>query len=230
MLGFIRRRLLSSILVLIIFSYTYLIYVISKLNNENMIDSLRKALLPDDISCYYAKTPSNLSDMASEDTFSAEDIFFHDSTCSDTFKLRHVCAIEAAARNNLGRRIRVLLNRPIKECSCQYGLLGDLLEKPNIDISRINVETYAIGTPLEHDFRSIINVGKRRHKRVAEMMKFITLYRFGGTVLDLDVILATPVSKLGNNWAFLKGHKLGTSAMKVEKNKLGRRMVGRILR
>lgn len=106
---------------------------------------------------------------------------------------RQVCAIESAARANPNWDIFVLFASPVglaKDSSLHPPLVNVLKAYPNVFFRSLYFWSYAAGTPFEKWldegdlFKSDYVV-----EHTADCLRFMTMYRFGGLYMDLDVIV-----------------------------------------
>ena len=78
-------------------------------------------------------------------------------------------------------------------------LINALLEYQNVQIRYLNITQYAEGTPIE----ALINKGelsrsKYQIEHTADVLRFLTLWKYGGTYLDLDVVVLKPLDSISN--------------------------------
>ena len=78
-------------------------------------------------------------------------------------------------------------------------LINALLEYQNFQIRYLNITQYAEGTPIE----ALINKGelsrsKYQIEHTADVLRFLTLWKYGGTYLDLDVVVLKPLDSISN--------------------------------
>lgn len=73
---------------------------------------------------------------------------------------------------------------------------------PNVHLRNNNVWKYAEGTPLE----KWLNTGtlfesKFLFEHMSDVLRYLTLYKFGGIFMDLDVVVQRNFDHLGQNFA-----------------------------
>uniref|UniRef100_A0A2M4BRX8 Putative lactosylceramide 4-alpha-galactosyltransferase n=1 Tax=Anopheles marajoara TaxID=58244 RepID=A0A2M4BRX8_9DIPT len=143
-------------------------------------------------------------------------IFFHETSCSADglvrLTARQACAIESAARANPDWNIFILFAAPVgfgsnSSISTSTGstlppIIESLLEYRNVHWRFVNLTTYAIGTPLEEWMQSgEIYRSLFMNSHLSDVMRYLTLFKYGGTYLDLDVIVKKPFGPLKPNYA-----------------------------
>ncbi|XP_065095251.1 lactosylceramide 4-alpha-galactosyltransferase-like [Ochlerotatus camptorhynchus] len=136
-----------------------------------------------------------------------KNIFFHETSCSADgiirLNARQACAIESAARMNPNWNAFVLFAAPVGfRNKSALPLLDVLHAYPNINLRHVNLSTYAQDTPLEdwmhtgEIFRS-----KYMNSHLSDVMRYLTLYKYGGTYLDLDVVVLKSFDTMEPNYA-----------------------------
>ncbi|XP_035911245.1 lactosylceramide 4-alpha-galactosyltransferase-like [Anopheles stephensi] len=140
-------------------------------------------------------------------TDDGRNIFFHETSCTKDGEVRlnarQACAIESAARANPAWNIYVLFAAPVgfRNRTAQP-VLDALLEYRNVHLRYVNLTTYAAETPLEEWMESgEIYRSLYMNSHLSDVMRYLTLYKYGGTYLDLDVIVQQPFEKLEPNYA-----------------------------
>ncbi|KXJ71251.1 hypothetical protein RP20_CCG021053 [Aedes albopictus] len=134
-------------------------------------------------------------------------IFFHETSCSadGVIKLnaRQACAIESAARMNPDWNAFVLFASPVGfRNRSALPLLDALHAYPNINLRYVNLSTYAQHTPLEDWMRSgEIFRSKYMNSHLSDIMRYLTLFKYGGTYLDLDVVVLKSFNDMEPNYA-----------------------------
>lgn len=129
-------------------------------------------------------------------------IFFIESGDSSKIELnsRQACAIESAALMNPHLKVFVLyasnerLNKltltPEVEAFWSY---------PNVFVNYINVNQLSIGSPMEEFIRSEkLSSSSYKVEHTADVLRFLVLWRFGGTYIDLDVIVRQRLDSFSN--------------------------------
>lgn len=134
-------------------------------------------------------------------------IFFHETSCSadGVIKLnaRQACAIESAARMNPNWNTFVLFAAPVGfRNKTALPLIDALLTYPNVHLRFVNLTTYAEDTPLERWMQTgEIFRSRYMNSHLSDIMRYLTLYKYGGTYLDLDVVVLKSLDTLEPNYA-----------------------------
>jgi lactosylceramide 4-alpha-galactosyltransferase len=142
-----------------------------------------------------------------------------------TMNLRQACSIESAAKMNPERAVEVLfatklspenrefhLNFSISFCQLNDEIPGtrkmnfilDKLENSyeNLFLKSIDLLEFSERTPLEGLMKSgKVLKSKYLMEHLADVLRLLTLWKFGGTYLDLDVIVKDPIESIGQNFA-----------------------------
>lgn len=73
---------------------------------------------------------------------------------------------------------------------------------PNIRMKYLNFPRYIEDSPLEDLYKSLqIESSSYAMSHASDVLRYLTLWRFGGIYLDLDVILIKSLEKLKPNFA-----------------------------
>lgn len=118
---------------------------------------------------------------------------------------RQACAIESAALLNPNLDVFVLFASPV-------GLINDtdktspiiiaLQSYPNIFFRNINLWTYSVDTPLEDWFLSdALFQSQYLNSHVSDYLRYMSLYKYGGLYLDLDVVVQKTFENISANYA-----------------------------
>ncbi len=99
---------------------------------------------------------------------------------------------------------------------------------PNIQLRNNNLWKYAENTPLEKWLgNSTLFESKDLNldEHLSNILRFLTLYKFGGIYLDTDVIVQQSFDDLGTNFAGDNGDAgIGSGILHFGRDKLGREM------
>lgn len=189
----IRRPYLKTIhfkIIFLVLISLVILYNINVLENVNLFSSKSQKHL---IACYFEnKYPNSLLELDPKEV-TKNSIFFIETSCNHkhgiNLNLRQGCAIESAAKLNPNLKIFVIFVAPsyINHIS---DVTNQLKTYKNVNLRHINFVKYANNTPLQ-DF-VISNTIFTSHWPVShssDLLRFLTLWKFGGTYLDLDVVL-----------------------------------------
>ncbi|XP_030384136.1 lactosylceramide 4-alpha-galactosyltransferase [Scaptodrosophila lebanonensis] len=144
-------------------------------------------------------------------------IFFHETSCHQLelekgkwqmgkLKLtpRQACAIESAALHNPNFQVFVLFASPtylVWKNHSVMPLIDAILSYKNVNIRRVNLWSYAAGTPIDEWvkdgqlFRSSYVIS-----HISDFLRYLTLYRFGGLYLDMDVVVLRSMEDVPPNY------------------------------
>lgn len=134
-------------------------------------------------------------------------IFFHETSCSADGQIRlnarQACAIESAARQNPTWDVFVLFASPVGYSNqTQITIIDTLLSYPNIYFRNVDLWNYAKDTPVEAWLQDgEIFQSKFMNSHVSDFLRYLSLFKFGGTYLDLDVIVTKNLGKIRSNYA-----------------------------
>lgn len=134
-------------------------------------------------------------------------IFFHETSCYKKKKIelnaRQACAVESAALANPNLDVFLLFATAyIQDNTSKNPFLNAILSYPNVYIRSVNLWTYAESTPAAE----WINDGKLFKSNyvlshTSDFLRYLTLWRFGGTYLDMDVIVKKSLENIEPNYA-----------------------------
>lgn len=168
--------------------------------------------------CYLKKFPNehqqlvNILDTETKPN-DGKNIFFLETSCSSDgvvkLNTRQACAIESAALTNPDHQIFVLFASPVGFRNITPLPIIDLiLSYENVHLNSLNITQYAEKTPLEEWikngdlFRSIF-----MNAHTSDVLRYLTLWKFGGTYLDLDVVVRKPLDSIAPNYAGAETNK-----------------------
>ncbi|XP_026301733.1 lactosylceramide 4-alpha-galactosyltransferase, partial [Apis mellifera] len=123
-----------------------------------------------------------------------KNIFFHETSCFDKNGLilnaRQACAIESAAKMNPNMNVYLLFLSPSKISKQSKKIFEQLQAYPNIRIRRVKFQNYVKNTPLDVWYKmDILKKSKWPRIQMADILRFLTLWKYGGIYLDLDVVV-----------------------------------------
>lgn len=159
-------------------------------------------------------------------------IFFHETSCRGGLDSRQACAVESAARLHPTREVHVLFSAPVKENILRQSCLAKLKTYPNVKLSRVHLAKYAKGTPLE----TMVNSGQLSKsswhvEHTSDVLRYLTLYKWGGIYLDTDTLVVKPFDDLGGNWVGREDTVLVNAAViGISNDRLGRKIIGDVVR
>lgn len=209
--------LLHAILIKISQAPYVVLYKTEKLNN---INCHKKVIEGDFPSAHERELPPLKS------------IFFIETSCKGGINSRQACSIESAARAHPNWQINVLFAGPVSIHTQNGSTIGVLQKFNNINFYRIHVADYGKGTPLEDILSSnLLNSSRWSVMHSADVLRYLTLYKWGGVYLDLDVIVVKPFDSLARNWVAKQYDKYVASGLvSVWRNTMGRVFAKRLIR
>jgi lactosylceramide 4-alpha-galactosyltransferase len=150
----------------------------------------------------YEDEPSNTVDeivsTASPAPPKGKSIFFHETSCASSvhgelvLTARQACAVESAAKMNPGLQVYLLFTAPVHlgNSSVSNKFVSQLFSYPNVHIRHLNFEKYFTGSPLEEWYKGgALKASRWPRSHASDVLRFLTLWKYGGTYLDLDVVV-----------------------------------------
>lgn len=194
-----RKVFVTALIVLLVVTLIIISIRVQKdIQASDYFYKFAETLYRDDNSCYKIKDYYNNS--ADSILFRRNSIFFIRTSC-EKIKFHEACSIESAATKHVDKEINVLFTSPTPKCYCQNIFLEKLLTLTNVEFYRIYLETYVLKTPIEYRVIKHILRKKRSQTILKEILKMITLYKYGGITIDLNMILARSLYALSLNFA-----------------------------
>lgn len=115
---------------------------------------------------------------------------------------REACAIESAALHNPSFSVFVLFASPAyRDYNNTPPVMEAILSYTNVHLRNLNLWTYAAGTPMYQwlkDGKLFSSSYVLSH--VSDFLRYLTLWRWGGTYLDMDVVVLRSLDKLPPNY------------------------------
>ncbi|XP_064550087.1 lactosylceramide 4-alpha-galactosyltransferase-like [Drosophila montana] len=160
-------------------------------------------------------------------------IFFIETSChrSDSqynlsnIKAHQACPIESAALHNPNMQVFLLIACPTHRTK-SMPIVDALLSYKNVQFRELNLERYAQDTPVA----DWITNGKLFSSRflmyhLSDLLRLITLYRFGGVYLDMDVLSLRTLEDVPLNYAGRESiNSIGNSVISLEPNGFGHQL------
>lgn len=169
-------------------------------------------------------------------------IFFIESRCGTmrelsrrsaddgvVFNARQTCAVESTARLNPNHSIYILHTCPLDndfyEKSPKY--MQELMTYPNVHIVQLNMSEFFIRTNIEElFFGGKFEVSKHPIEHVSDVMRLLTLWRYAGTYMDIDVVTIRPIEELGTNYAgWQDGNTIATGVLNFDEAGFGHQVL-----
>lgn len=117
--------------------------------------------------------------------------------------IRQACAIESAARLHPNRDIFVLFASPVgvNENAILPQFYKQIQLYGNVHVRNINLWRYSANTPAGEWLKTNeLFESSYLFEHMSDIVRAITLYRFGGYHMDLDMIVQRNVDALGENF------------------------------
>lgn len=164
-----------------------------------------------------------------------KNIFFLETSCTSSQKgkiylsPRQACAVESAARMNPDMEVYLLFASPgvIKdEHSESDRMLKVLSEYHNVKLMHFNLKRYVQDTKVEGLWvNGDIQNSNYPITHASDILRFLTLWKYGGIYLDLDVIVTKNLSTLPENFAGVEDNYLGSAALGFGLHQSGREYI-----
>ncbi|KAJ8729854.1 hypothetical protein PYW07_016892 [Mythimna separata] len=158
-------------------------------------------------------------------------IFFHETSCRGGLTSREACAIESASRAHPRRQVYVMFSGPVSEVVYQRSAIAKLRRFPNVKFARVHISDYARDTPLEAMVASApFNRSKWRVEHTSDILRYLTLYKWGGVYLDTDTLVVKSLTPLGHNWVAKESNGLVNAAIiAISMDHLGRKLAEAVI-
>lgn len=174
------------------------------------------------IFCFRMKGDS-LQDISDFTPKKGKSIFFHETSCNSFFadKIivsgRQACAVESAARWNPDFDVFFTFSSPGNfkfERTKSDRLIRTLLSYENVQIVHLDYEKYTNNTPVEGVYANgELERSQHSTSHSSDILRFVTMWKFGGIYLDLDVITLRSFRNVSLNFAGLESDSFIGSAV-----------------
>uniref|UniRef100_A0A2A4J1Y3 Alpha 1,4-glycosyltransferase domain-containing protein n=1 Tax=Heliothis virescens TaxID=7102 RepID=A0A2A4J1Y3_HELVI len=183
------------------------------------------------IDCYYSLNDNAL--MSVEDASfmpKLKSIFFHETSCRGGVDSRQACAVESAARANPDWEVYLLFNAPVSSVMHRKSCLVKLLQYPNVRLARIHADSFSRESAVQQIVRRDWRRSRYPVEHSADIMRMLTLHRWGGISLDLDMLVVKSFNNLTQNWMVkTSSFDLGTGVMRLSKDEVGQNLTTEII-
>ncbi|XP_002051688.3 lactosylceramide 4-alpha-galactosyltransferase [Drosophila virilis] len=160
-------------------------------------------------------------------------IFFIESSCyrsgseynMSSIKAHQACPIESAALHNPNFQVFLLFACPTHR-NKSMPIIDALLSYKNVHFRSLNLDRYAQGTPIA-DWLKKGDLFKSRYLmfHLSDLLRLLTLYRFGGVYLDMDVLQLQSLEDEPLNYAGAeRADSIGNSVISLEPNGFGHQL------
>lgn len=186
----------------------------------------------EDVSCHYEFTSDALKPTNGDFAPSSNSIFFHETSCKGGLNSRQACSVESAARAHPDREIYVMFSAPVSKINLEDVSIQILKKFSNVKFRRVHIVEYAKGTPVEKLVASgALNRTRWPISHTSDVLRFLTLYKWGGVYLDLDMIVAKPLDDLPKNWAARESDDtIASSVLAFYRDEIGKMVADAALR
>ncbi|KAJ8728398.1 hypothetical protein PYW08_016783 [Mythimna loreyi] len=179
------------------------------------------------ISCHYANENDALPSAEDKNFIPRPNsIFFHETSCRGGLNSRQACAIESASRAHPSRQIYVMFSSPVSQVLYQRSSITILRRFPNVKFARVHINEYARNTPLEAMVASApFNRSLWQVEHTSDILRYLTLYKWGGVYLDTDVLVVKSLTPLGYNWVAKESDGIINAAViAISLDQIGRKL------
>ncbi|XP_030763086.1 lactosylceramide 4-alpha-galactosyltransferase-like [Sitophilus oryzae] len=167
--------------------------------------------------CHSIQSEHSLPDISFASPKKGKSIFFHETSCTSyikgkiTINSRQACAVESAARMNPDHEIYLLFSSPgnFKNNDSESDrFLAQLLQYHNVHIYHLDMDKYFENTPVENLWTSDrMKFSQYAQSHTSDVLRYLTLWKYGGIYLDLDVIVVRNLEDLGMNYAGVESER-----------------------
>lgn len=184
-----------------------------------------------ELNCYF-RNEENLPLANNHKFLSRKQIFFHETSCKGGLESLQACAVESAAKVNLDWDINVFFVGPPSQMFLNSTMFKHLSQTNNINFYRVIISTFYDNAPMRHLMPVDIMYNNKKYNlwNLAEMLRFLTLYKYGGVSLDLDLINVRSLDAFLPNWvAKQSSGALGAGALGLAKDDVGQTISRKVI-
>ncbi|XP_025192787.1 lactosylceramide 4-alpha-galactosyltransferase-like [Melanaphis sacchari] len=218
----LKRNLTFRIIFLLLISLVIVYNLNFLINIDQFLNSSQKHL----ISCYFEEKHDNSLPELNPKEVTKNSIFFVETSCNHkngiSLSLRQGCAIESAANLNPNLNIFVLFVAP-SYINNESDIINRFKMYKNVNLRYINFVNYSHNTPLQ-DFvaSNTISTSQWPVSHTSDLLRFLTLWKFGGTYLDLDVVLMKSLEGLSNFASIESNTSVASLVLNFDVDEIGR--------
>ncbi|XP_054272740.1 lactosylceramide 4-alpha-galactosyltransferase-like [Macrosteles quadrilineatus] len=148
---------------------------------------------------------------------SSLNVFFIETRCGTTEQMkkyasysgvvmnaRQICSVESTAKLNPSRPIYILHTCPLDDDFYQKSprFVQELMSYPNVHMVYLDMEEFFLRTNVEElYFGGRFEESRHPIEHVSDVVRLLTLWKYGGTYMDIDVVSIRPLDGLGSNYA-----------------------------
>lgn len=135
----------------------------------------------------------------------------------------------------MDRDIFILFVAPVGFPSNQSAIpsvVAALTSYENIHFRNLNLNTYVIETPVEDWLATNeLYLSKHLNDHTSEFVRLLTLYRYGGTCLNWDIIVQRKFDELRSNSADAAGKNIaGADIFNIQHDNIGNQIINLCIR
>ncbi|KAK0087617.1 hypothetical protein PV325_000564 [Microctonus aethiopoides] len=147
---------------------------------------------------------------------------------------RQGCAVESAARMNPTMKVYLFIfntNRTLNYSNKTKNIVKQLMSYKNIAIRHISLETYFENSPMNEWWNSTYgpNSSQWFTSHMSDVLRYLTLWKFGGIYLDLDVVIKKSLEHLTNFVSAEDYFSVAAGAIGFDSLDIGRRFANACL-
>lgn len=229
LLKLVKLRLIFVILNVVVIVVFVIIYYIFR-NEEETPEEHDFLSEENEFSCHYLKDEGALTPLSELVKFRPNAIYFIESSC-EGLTSRQACSIEAAARAHPGRQINVLFTSPVSWDKYKANGLPIINAMSNTEVIRIHIEDYAKGTPFYDILKKKPLTTNDINMKIGDILKYVTIYKYSGVYLGLDVLVASSFDDFSDNWIVKDGPaSISANIFSFSGNKNGRSLAEIVLK
>lgn len=200
----------KSFAILLVLVFTSILLI----NQVHLFKPLRmiKVKLINPIQCFRNEPNlATLPEVLDDDPPPGKSVFFLETSCKSmenarvSITPRQACAVESAALLNPNFNVYLMYASPgaLKlENNRNDKILQQLMSYKNIRLKYINFERYIEGSPVEVLYKNfMIESSSFAVSHASDVLRYLTLWRYGGIYLDLDVVLLRSFEDVEPNFA-----------------------------
>ncbi|ALC38602.1 alpha4GT2, partial [Drosophila busckii] len=170
-----------------------------------------------------------------------KNIFFVETNCSwhehsKAFRLlnltvRQACAVESAALHNPSFQVFVLFACSTYREAALPAPIKATLGYKNVQLRQLQLLEYVKDTPVEQWFQSgAIYNSSHVTSHISDFLRYVTLYRYGGIYMDMDVLVLRSLEQLPPNYTGAESATdLGAGVMSFSPVGIGHQLAKRCL-
>lgn len=180
-----------------------------------------------DLLCFF----SNDAKVTKSKAIGDQSTFLVASAC-EPLDLRKACIVESAAKSHPDLPVHILLYGHVKSSQNPETFLPSLKAYQNVYITKVDLPEYFVGTPLEPLLtRELLNEIEFPEYLVSDLVKIATLYNHGGVCLSWDVVVASSLQTVSNDF-FVKDRrkKVSSAILRLSKSEVGKEVINYVAR